>query len=85
MDKKKLLISAAVAGIFLVSGCATTSGATGDNVKGKCYGVNSCKGKGACGGKDHSCAGQNKCKSKGMEKMTKKQCMKKGGKFKRHS
>jgi uncharacterized membrane protein len=41
-----------------------------------CYGINKCKGTGACGGKGHSCAGENKCKGKGLLKLDKDTCMK---------
>ncbi len=54
------------------SGAATAHGADGE-----CHGVNSCKGKGECGGKGHSCAGKNSCKGKGWVKMNKEDCAKK--------
>ena len=56
-----------------------------------CYGVNSCKGQGACHGKvdscsgknncstEVSCAGHNACKGKGLQKMSKKDCIAKKG------
>ncbi len=56
-----------------------------------CYGVNSCKGAGACAGKIDSCsgrdgcqselkcAGHNSCKGKGLLKLSKKECLEKGG------
>lgn len=57
-----------------------------------CYGVNSCKGSGSCAGKvdacsgkdgcnaELKCAGQNSCKGKGLVKLSKKECLDKGGK-----
>jgi hypothetical protein len=51
-------------------------------VSGECHGVNSCKGKGECGGKGHSCAGKNSCKGKGWIKATKAGCDEKKGTFK---
>jgi hypothetical protein len=56
-----------------------------------CYGVNGCKGQGACSGKVDSCngkngcntevtcAGHNACKGKGLVKLSKKDCMAKKG------
>lgn len=46
----------------------------------KCSGINSCKGKGACGSATNSCAGQNSCKGKGWIKASKEECEAKGGK-----
>lgn len=50
--------------------------------EGECHGINSCKGKGDCGGKGHSCAGKNSCKGKGWLRTTKEECAKQKGKFK---
>jgi hypothetical protein len=51
--------------------------------KGECWGINACKGQGACGGADgHECAGQNACKGQGWLSLTKPDCDAKGGKFK---
>lgn len=49
---------------------------------GECWGVNACKGQGACGGVGHECAGQNECKGKGWLTLAKPECDKRGGKFK---
>lgn len=49
----------------------------------KCSGINSCKGKSACGTATTSCAGQNSCKGKGWIKTTAKVCKAKGGKIKK--
>lgn len=57
-----------------------------------CHGINSCKGQGSCHGKvdacsgknscsaETSCAGANSCKGKGLIKVSKKDCLAKGGK-----
>jgi len=48
----------------------------------KCYGINECKGHGACGAPDgsHDCAGKNSCKGKGWVKVeSEKACTDKGG------
>ncbi len=50
--------------------------------KGECHGINSCKGKGECGGPGWDCAGNNTCKGQGWISTTAADCKKKGGKFK---
>jgi uncharacterized membrane protein len=71
---------AAVAGLLTVGalGTASTTSAAEEG-KVKCYGVNACKGQGACGGKGHSCAGKNSCKGQGYLEMDKDACVKQGG------
>lgn len=49
----------------------------------KCSGINSCKGKSACGTATTACAGLNSCKGKGWIKTTAKACKTKGGKIKK--
>ncbi|MBQ49565.1 MAG: hypothetical protein CMP10_19455 [Zetaproteobacteria bacterium] len=70
--KKKLLVTAALTGIFAAGGLSSPLMAK--SVKGQCHGVNGCKGKGDCSGKGYTCAGNNSCKGKGWKKMTEKQC-----------
>ena len=71
-----LAIAAAVSGLMLAGTMAMSSEAHAAK-NGHCHGVNSCKGKGACGGKDHACAGKNECKGKGWLDIGKKECNKK--------
>ncbi len=81
---KKVLMASAVAGLMSlgVSGTALADmhgGGGGDKVP--CYGVNKCKGTGACGGKHadgtpYSCAGNNACKGKGYLQIDKETCLK---------
>ena len=95
IDKNGILFGALVGSLLMASGCASGQKTEGSNdapaaaaaaapaVKtGECWGANSCKGKGDCGGKGHTCAGMNSCKGKGWVKMTKDDCTKKKGKFK---
>lgn len=84
MDKKTTLAAAALAAL-MASGCAHTekgAAASAAPSKGECYGVNSCKGTGECGGPGHSCAGQNSCKGQGWVTLAKADCDAKGGTFK---
>jgi len=53
-----------------------------DTDKVECHGINSCKGKGECGGPGYECAGNNSCKGQGWLTKTKAECLKAGGKFK---
>ncbi len=85
--KTSSLFSAMVSGVVALSsvsamGMEKTATKSAGTDMGECHGVNSCKGKGACGGKGHSCAGKNTCKGKGWEKLSKEECTKKKGTFK---
>ena len=76
------LLVSAVAGLLMTTGIATSAAAE-DAKTVHCYGVNKCKGTGACGGKGHSCAGENECKGHGYLKMDKETCLKiEGGRLK---
>lgn len=94
---KKSILAAAMGGVLLglqsmaaetshskasESNTSTTAFAPASDSTGECWGVNSCKGKGECGGPGLSCAGTNSCKGKGWVSLTKKECEKKKGKFK---
>jgi uncharacterized membrane protein len=75
---KKVLMASAVAGLLTMgtSGAALADSHGGAGDGGKCYGVNKCKGTGACGGKGYSCAGNNECKGHGWLKIDKETCLK---------
>ena len=75
VNKGSLLLASAVAGLLTLAAPAGTALAEGD-AKVACYGVNQCKGSGACGGKGHSCAGENACKGQGFLKIDKDTCLK---------
>ena len=91
MDRKTNLAAAALAALAM-SGCkstdnvaansSTASAPTTTGAKGECWGVNACKGQGACGGVGHECAGQNECKGQGWLSLTKTDCDGRNGKFK---
>ena len=70
-------LAAAAAAMFAVAPMS----ASADEKTGKCFGVNSCKGTGACATATTSCAGQNSCAGQGWIKETKSQCEEKGGQF----
>jgi uncharacterized membrane protein len=76
------MLMAAVAGLLTMSAVGATSTArAADTDKVKCYGVNKCKGSGACGGAGHACAGKNACKGQGFVETSKADCEKQGGKL----
>ena len=80
--KQAAFLASAVAGLLLMAGASTTVSADAAE-KVACYGVNKCKGTGACGGKGHSCAGENKCKGHGFLKIDQETCLKiNGGRLK---
>lgn len=77
---------ASAAAALLLSGCGNNPpadkamGMSKSEAKVKCSGINSCKGKGACGTAKHDCAGKNACKGQGWMKTSKEECVTKGGK-----
>ena len=82
LGKKGALVASAVAGLLMLAG-ATTMASAEEAEKVACYGVNKCKGVGACGGQGHSCAGENKCKGHGYIKVDQETCLKiEGGRLK---
>ena len=76
-DRKRKLITASVAGLLLAGSVGAVATAQAEEAKMEhCYGVNACKGMGACGGKGNSCAGKNACKGQGFVDVAKDSCMK---------
>ncbi len=81
---KKILMASAVAGLLSVgaSGAALAdANEGGEGKKVHCYGVNKCKGTGACGGAHadgtpYSCHGNNGCKGQGFLEIDKETCLK---------
>jgi hypothetical protein len=80
MTMKGMMIAAGVAGLFAMGASATAGAADKKSDEVMCDGVNACKGQGACKGGGHACAGQNGCKGQGHMKMSKADCIAKGGK-----
>ncbi|HLW74879.1 MAG TPA: hypothetical protein VKT74_07420 [Gammaproteobacteria bacterium] len=81
MDTRKLngiALAALAATLFATAPLAADQpGST----PGKCFGVNTCKGKSSCQSAGHSCKGQNSCKGKGFVIISKDACEQIGGKF----
>lgn len=81
LAKKSGMTIAAAAAAMLVGGAVLAPATAIAADKGKCYGVNACKGQSACKTANSACKGQNACKGQGFLTMTKAECAKKGGKF----
>ncbi len=58
----KLAMGAAV---LVVTGATLIGAAMGETVKGRCFGVNGCKGQGNCKSTKNDCKGKNACKGQG--------------------
>lgn len=83
-ERANPLLLAAIAGVIGAASAPSHAadkreGSTTSGTNVECYGVNRCKGMGACGGPGHSCAGQNACKGKGWISMDKQTCLKLAG------
>jgi hypothetical protein len=72
---------AMTAAALIVSGTLATA-AFAEGTEGKCFGVNGCKGQGACKTSQNDCKGMNACKGHGFLVMTDTECAEKGGDFK---
>lgn len=82
----KVLLASAAAGLMtfaMTAGSAHAEDAPAAPASVKCYGVNSCKGTGECGGKGHGCHGKNECAGHGwVSKTSKEECLAiKGGRL----
>ncbi len=74
--KSGLVLASAAAGLMALAGATAGTAIAAEAEKVNCYGVNKCKGAGACGGKGHSCAGENACKGQGYLKIDEETCLK---------
>jgi uncharacterized membrane protein len=74
-SRYRRLLVASLAGAL----AAPTALSAHEESKVSCYGVNKCKGMGACGGKGTACAGTNSCKRQGFLEMDKETCLKVDG------
>jgi hypothetical protein len=72
---------AMTAAALIISGATLIGAATADTVKGRCFGVNGCKGQGACKSAKNDCKGLNSCKGQGWLSMTDEECNGQNGQF----
>jgi hypothetical protein len=80
LDRKSGAKIAMTATALLVSG-ALIGSAQAVELKGRCFGVNGCAGKGACKSAKNDCKGKNACKGEGWIAMLKADCESQGGQF----
>jgi len=78
MSGAKIAMTAAA---LIVGGTLATS-AMATGTEGKCFGVNGCKGQGACKTAQNDCKGHNACQGKGFLAMTDTECAEMSGDFK---
>jgi hypothetical protein len=79
---KSIILAAALIGIVGVAQAKDKTAPAKKAATGECHGVNACKGKGDCGGKEgNSCKGTNSCKGKGWTTTTEKACKAKKGQW----
>lgn len=79
-QKSGAKIAMTVAALLVTGTFAATAMAAG--TQGKCFGVNGCKGQGACKTAQNGCKGHNACKGKGWVAMTDTECAEASGEFK---
>lgn len=72
---------AMTAAVLLVSGSALIGVAMAETVKGRCFGVNGCKGQGNCKSTKNDCKGHNACKGQGWLEMLQADCSDKQGQW----
>lgn len=78
--KSGATIAAAAAALVLSGASIAPVAQAAEKVQ--CYGVNSCKGSGACKTAKNDCKGKNACKGQGFVLKTAADCKKEGGKLK---
>ena len=81
LNKKSGANIAMTAAVLLVSGAALIGASMADTVEGRCFGVNGCKGLGACKSAKNDCKGLNACKGQGWLSMTEVNCTAQSGQF----
>ena len=79
LNRKSGAALAAAAAFLVMNATAPVITPAAAAYKVKCFGVNACKGHGACKSAANSCKGQNACKGKGYVMMGKLRCLFKGG------
>jgi uncharacterized membrane protein len=74
---------AAAAAALVIGATLPSAPAEAANYKVKCFGLNACKGTGACKSLGNACKGNNACKGQGVKMLSKSACVAKGGKTSR--
>ena len=78
LNRKSGAKLAMTAAVLVVTGATLIGAATAETVKGRCFGVNGCKGQGNCKsakkGFTNECKGHNACKGQGWLEMLQTDC-----------
>lgn len=72
---------AMTAAALIISGATLMGAANAAEIQGRCFGVNGCKGQGACKTAKNDCKGHNGCKGQGWLAMTDVECKGQNGQF----
>ena len=80
LNRKSGANIAMTAAALFVSG-ALIGSAMAVELKGRCFGVNGCAGKGACKTTKNDCKGKNACKGQGWIEMLQDDCKNSGGQY----
>jgi hypothetical protein len=81
LNRKSGAKLAMTAAVLVVTGATLISAASAETVLGRCFGVNGCKGKGACKSAQNDCKGKNACGGKGWFSMLQEECKGAGGQW----
>jgi uncharacterized membrane protein len=81
LTKKSGAKIAMTAAALLISGAALVATANAETFKGRCFGVNGCKGQGNCKTAKNDCKGHNGCKGQGWLEMLQDECSNAGGQW----
>ena len=81
LSKKSGASIAMIVAALVIGGATLIGAANAETVKGRCFGVNGCKGQGACKSAQNDCKGHNGCKGKGWLSMIEEDCTNQGGQY----
>jgi hypothetical protein len=81
LNRKSGAKLAMTAAVLVVTGATLIGAAMGETVKGRCFGVNGCKGQGNCKSTKNDCKGKNACKGQGWLSMLQDECTKDQGQW----
>jgi hypothetical protein len=81
LTKKSGAKMAMTAAALIISGATLIAAANAETFKGRCFGVNGCKGQGNCKSAKNDCKGKNACKGQGWQSMLQDDCSHAGGQW----
>ncbi len=81
LNRKSGAKLAMTAAVLVVTGATLIGAAMAETVKGRCFGVNGCKGQGNCKSAKNDCKGKNACKGQGWLEMLQADCSDKQGQW----